>query len=239
MTTETIREAARRLPLPLPCGDARRDARAMADIVRLVVPDLVGMTLVGHDPDGGRPRTLAATGDDAALLDALQYLAGATIPARSPAGARWVRLGTGPRTAPWGALMGATGLGVGAVLGVDAEDRSGSAPAAALTVHLYARRAEGPAEGQVGAVATAVAAWAARLGVARSAFLAADAPRPPEQEPLGRQGDTARAVARVAVQQGVDVAVARASLHDAARRAGLPEHRLARVLAHPARPRRR
>ena len=88
LTTETVRGAVPRLPVPLPCGDGRRDVRAMADIVHLLVPDLVGLSVVVPDPATGEVRTLAATGEDVALLDAAQYLGGAAIARRGALRAR-------------------------------------------------------------------------------------------------------------------------------------------------------
>ena len=229
MTTMTVRGAATRLLVPFPSGDGRRDARAMADIVRLVVPDLVGLSLVVPDLDTGEACTLAATGEDVAVLDAAQYLSGATVAARPAHDARWLDLRT--EGSLWGTLLPAATSGVGAVLAVDAGPTTASGPGSRGTVvHVYARRT---AEEQVDRVATAVATWAEGIGAARSTYLAGHATRSPEPESLGEQGDTARAVARVAVQQGVDVVTAGARLRDAARRAGTPEHHLARLLAHP------
>lgn len=232
MTTETVRGAVPRLPSPLPCGDGRRDVLAMADIVRLLVPDLVGVSVVVPDPDTGEARTLAATGEDVALLDAAQYLSGATVTARPEPDARWLDLRT--EAAPWGALLPSVALGVGAFLAVGACRTDGSgAESNGTVVHVYARRTGEQTEQHVGRVASAVATWAARVAARSATHHAGQASRPSEPESLGGQGDTARAVARVAVQQGVDVVTAGARLREAARRAGTPEHHLARLLAHP------
>ena len=59
MKHEIPRGAAPRLLVPLPSGDGRRDARAMADVLRLVVPGVVGLSLVVRDAEGGQPWTVA------------------------------------------------------------------------------------------------------------------------------------------------------------------------------------
>jgi hypothetical protein len=232
LTTETVRGAVPRLPVPLPCGDGRRDVRAMADIVHLLVPDLVGLSVVVPDPATGEVRTLAATGEDVALLDAAQYLGGATLAARPAPDARWLDLRT--EAAPWAALLPSVALGVGAFLAVGTRPPAGSgAGGQTAAVHVFAGRTGEQAEQHVGPIASAVGTWAERMVARGTTYPAAQASRASEPESLVGQGDIARAVARVAVQQGVDVVAAGARLREAARRAGTPERLLARLLAHP------
>lgn len=228
MTPETARGAVPRLLVPLPSGDGRRDSRAMADVLRLAVPDLVGLSLVVRDGDGGPSWTLAATGDDVALLDAVQYLTGGPEPVRTREGAGWLDLRDPVAAVRGDGLAGAAAsVGVGAVLVV-------AGAAAAVVVRVYAGSCGSAAEGQVDRIATALAAWAQRADDLRAARVATLASRPPEQGSLHQQGALARAVACVALRQGLDVITAQDRLRDAARRAGVPEHDLARLLVRPA-----
>lgn len=220
MKSESVRGAAPRLLVPLPSGDGRRDARAMADVLRLVVPDLVGLSLVVRDGAGGRPWTLAATGHDVALLDAVQFLTGGPSPDRD---ARWVDLGEPTTAARWTGLVNAAAtVGVGAVLVV-------AGASADVVVRVYA----GAAGEQVDRVVAALTAWTGRAGDLRDRHRAVPATQSPEPGSLHQQGCLARAVACVAVRQGLDVVAAEDRLCDAAGRAGVPDHDLARLLARP------
>ena len=230
MKSEPVRGAAPRLLVPLPSGDGRRDARAMADVVRLVVPDLVGLSLVASDAPGDQPWTVAATGDDVALLDAVQYLTGGPGAAQDPAGADWLDLRDPGTAARWPGLAEVAGsLGVGAVLVVGGED--GASRGGAGVVHLYARSA---AVGQEGRVADALAAWAGRAEGLRDARHATRV-QPGGPSSLVQQGALARGVACWAVRDGVDIVVAQERLHDAATRAGVADHDLAWCVTHRAR----
>lgn len=223
MKSEISRGAVPRLLVPLPSGDARRDARAMADVLRLVVPDLVGLTLAVRDPGSGASWTVAATGGDVALLDAVQYLTGGPGPTDAREGPGWADL-RDPRTAArWDGLAAvAASVDVGAVLVV-------GAGVPGVLVRVYAGSAD---EEQVERVAAALTSWTRRAEDLRAAHLAV-ASRPPESGSLHQQGALARAVACVSLRQGLDVATAQERLCDAARRAGVPDHDLARLLAHP------
>ena len=224
MKSESIRGAAPRLLVPLPSGDGRRDARAMADVLRLVVPDLVGLSLVVRDGASGRPWTLAATGADVALLDAVQYLTGGPSPARA---AQWVDLRAPITAARWAGLADAAAtVGVGAVLVA-----AGASPD--VVVHVYAGSAR-VATQQVDRVVAALASWTNRAKGLRDGHPDAFAVHLPETGSLPQQGCLARAVACVAVRQGVDVVAAQDRLCDAAGRAGVRDHDLARLLARPS-----
>jgi hypothetical protein len=228
--SKNVRGAAPRLLVPLPSGDGRRDARAMADVVRLVVPDLVGLSLVVRDADGDDMWTVAATGDDVALLDAVQYLAGGPGADRVLPGTGWLDVGDRDAAVRWPALVtSAASLGVGAVLVVGGED-AGSSRGPTEVVHVYAGSG---ALGQEDRVAAALAAWAQRADGLRDTRLAVE-DEPVESASLVQQGALARGVACYAVRQDLDVVAAQERVHDAALRAGVPDHHLARFLARPA-----
>ena len=87
---------------------------------------------------------------------------------------------------------------------------------------------------QVDRVVTALTSWTSRADGLRDGHPDAFAAHLPETGSLPQQGCLARAVACVAVRQGVDVVAAQDRLCDAAGRAGVRDHDLARLVARPS-----
>ena len=198
---------------------------AAADRARDVAPGLVGVSIGSRDL--GVTFTLVATGEEIATLDAVQYLASGPCVdafdighglATSPAG-----LLSEPRWQDFARASAAEGVHSTLTFPVVLDGE------VVATVNLYGA-AEDTFVDRHDRLAVAMGAWAP--GAVTNADLSFST-RALAQEAPGLLRDAAvldTATGVVAAQRGVSLAEARAHLEDAARRAGVPVTRLARVI---------
>lgn len=199
---------------------------AAADVAREVAPGLVGVSVASRELDV--TFTLVATDEEIATLDAVQYVSsGPCVDA--------IDLGHGIATSPEGLLNEArwrdfarasAAAGVHSTLTLPVVTTAGDVVA---TVNLYGRTAD-TFVGRHEEIADAFGAWAP--GAITNADLSFST-RSTAQEAPDRLREAAvvdAATGIIAAQRDIPVDEARAHLVDAARRAGIPVTRLARVV---------
>lgn len=199
---------------------------ATADSARKLAPGLVGVSVASRQL--GVTFTLVATDDEIAALDAVQYVSsGPCVDA--------IDLGHGITTSPGGLLSesrwrdfarASAAAGVHSTLTLPVVAADGDVVA---TVNLYGGTAD-TFEGRHQQLADAFGAWAP--GAVTNADLSFSTRRAAEEAP-GRLREAAlvdAATGIIAAQRDIPVGQARAQLEDAARRAGIPVTRLARVV---------
>lgn len=205
-------------------GSLEQQLRTTADRAEQLAPGLVGVSLAFREH--GLTFTLIATDEDIATLDAVQYIAsGPCVDA--------VELGHGIAT-PDGLLSehrwqhfarASAAAGVQSTLTFPVVDGD----VVVSTVNLYGR-ADDTFTGKHEVLAGVFGAWAP--GAVANADLTFTTRRAAQRAPAQLQEaavvDTATGM--LAAEREVTVEEARAQLHDAAHRAGVPVHRLARVL---------
>lgn len=205
-------------------GSLEEQLRTTASRAEQVAPGLVGVSLAFREH--GLTFTLIATDEDIATLDAVQYVAsGPCVDA--------IDLGHGIAT-PDGLLSerrwqhfarASAAAGVQSTLTLPVVDGD----VVVSTVNLYGRAADTFA-GRHEALAGVFGAWAP--GAVANADLPFTTRRDAQQAPAQLQEvavvDTATGI--LAAEREVTVEEASAQLHDAAHRAGVPVHKLARVL---------
>ena len=199
---------------------------ATAERAREVAPGLVGVSVALRRLDV--TFTLVATDDEIATLDAVQYVSsGPCVDA--------VDLGHGIATSPDGLLSeprwrdfarASAAAGIDSTLTLPVVGPDGGVVA---TVNLYGSSAD-TFEGRHGLLADVFGAWAP--GAVSNADLSFSTRRAAEEAPTRLEQvalvDTATGI--IAAQRGITVTEARAQLEDAARCAGVPLTRLARVV---------
>lgn len=205
-------------------GDLEQQLRSTATHAERLAPGLVGVSLAFRD--NGLTFTLIATDEEIATLDAVQYLSsGPCVDA--------IDLDHGIAT-PDGLLSeqrwhdfarASSAAGVQSTLTLPVVDDD----VVVSTVNLYGR-SEDTFEGKHEVLADVFGAWAP--GAMANADLSFATRRAAQQAPLRLREaalvDTATGM--LAAERGVPVEEARAQIHDAAQRAGVPVHKLARVL---------
>ena len=205
-------------------ANLERQLRTTVSRAEHVAPGLVGVSLAFREH--GLTFTLVATDEEIATLDAVQYVAsGPCVDA--------VDLGHGIAT-PDGLLSeqqwqhfarASAASGVQSTLTLPVVDGD----VVVSTVNLYGR-ADDTFTGKHEALADVFGAWAP--GAVANADLSFATRRAAEQAPTQLRDaavvDTATGM--LAAERGLSVEEARAQLNDAAHRAGIPVHRLARVL---------
>ena len=198
--------------------------RTTASRAAELVPGLVGVSVSLRE--GGLTFTVVATGDDIAMLDAVQYVAGGPC-------VDAIELGQGITT-PDGLLSehrwqdfarASAAAGVQSTLTLPVLDGD----VVISTINLYGRETD-TFVGKHEALATVFGAWAP--GAVANADLSFTTRRAAEEAPtqLAKSGLVDRAIGIVAAARDVSVEEAEAQLQDSARRAGVPVHALARVL---------
>lgn len=197
-----------------------------ADRARRVVPGLVGVSIASRHL--GVTFTLVATDEEIATLDAVQYVSsGPCVDA--------IDLGHGITTSPGGLLdesrwrdfaRAGAAAGVHSTLTLPVVDPGGDVVA---TVNLYGRSAD-TFEGRHQQLADVFRAWAP--GAVTNADLSFSTRAVAEQAParLEQQAVLDAATGIIAAQRHIPLAEARAQLEEAARCAGIPVQRLARVI---------
>ena len=220
---ETL-EALDEVQLYIDEANLEQQLRTTTSTAEQVAPGLVGVSLAFREH--GLTFTLIATDEDIAALDAVQYVAsGPCVDA--------VDLGHGIAT-PNGLLSeqrwqqfarASAASGVRSTLTLPIVDGD----VVVSTVNLYGR-AEDTFIGKHQVLADVFGAWAP--GAVANADLSFTTRRAAEQAPkqLREAAVVDAATGMLAAERGVSVADARAQLDDAARRAGVPVHRLAHVL---------
>jgi hypothetical protein len=205
-------------------GSLEQQLRTTVSRAERLAPGLVGVSLAFREH--GLTFTLSATDEQIATLDAVQYVAsGPCVDA--------VDLGHGIAT-PDGLLSeqrwqqfarASAASGVRSTLTLPVVDGD----VVVSTVNLYGR-AEDTFIGKHQVLADVFGAWAP--GAVANADLSFTTRRAAEQAPkqLREAAVVDAATGMLAAERGVSVADARAQLDDAARRAGVPVHRLAHVL---------
>jgi hypothetical protein len=201
---------------------------AAADRAREVAPGLVGVSIASRRFDV--TFTVVATDQETATLDAVQYVSsGPCVDA--------IDLGHGVTTSPDGLLSesrwqdfarASAAAGVRSTLTLPVVDPSGEVVA---TVNLYGSSTDTFAgERRHERLAEVFGAWAP--GAVSNADLSFSTRLTAEQAPAQLEQlalvDTASGI--IAAQREISVGEARAQLEDAARRAGIPVARLARVV---------
>ena len=201
-----------------------RQLRTTVSRAEQVAPGLVGVSLAFREH--GLTFTLVATDEEIATLDAVQYVtSGPCVDA--------VDLGHGIAT-PDGLLSeqrwqhfarASAASGVQSTLTLPVVDGD----VVVSTVNLYGR-AEDTFTGRHEALADVFGAWAP--GAVANADLSFATRRAAEQAPTQLRDSAVvdTATGMLAAERGLSVEEARAQLNDAAHRAGIPVHRLARVL---------
>jgi hypothetical protein len=204
--------------------DLEQQLRSTAARAERLAPGLVGVSLAFREH--GLTFTLVATDEEIATLDAVQYVtSGPCVDA--------IDLGHGIAT-PGGLLSeqrwhdfarASAAAGVQSTLTLPVVDDE----VVVSTVNLYGR-AEDTFVGKHEVLADVFGAWAP--GAVANADLSFATRRAAQQAPVRLREaalvDTATGM--LAAERGVSVAEARTQIHDAAQRAGVPVHRLARVL---------
>jgi hypothetical protein len=206
-------------------GDLLVQLNRMADRVRAVVPDCVGMSLALNQ--SGVTFTLVATAEEIAALDGVQYLSdGPCETAVEEGRVLEFREQDVLREASWQLFAQATassGIASTLTLPVVVEGRIGG------SVNLYAA---GPDSfsGHHGAVADIFHAWAP--GAVANADLSFATRRIAEQAPeiLHDEVRVQVALGIIAASEGIDMQAARDRLRDAAERAGISEQAVARQI---------
>lgn len=197
----------------------------MAERVRTVVPELVGLSL--GVVEGGVALTLVASAEQVAALDAAQYLDGgpcvASVDRAERVDVTLADLLEGDR---W-QLYARAGAAIGVASSLSLPVMDGDAVIGG--VNLYASTADAFA-GRHDAVAGAVGTDA-RLAVA-DADLSFQARRRAGQAPdrVREGGDVNVALGIISTSQNVNIPVARQRLRDAAARAGITEAQAARAI---------
>lgn len=199
---------------------------AAADSARAIAPGLVGVSVATRELDV--TFTLVATDEEIATLDAVQYVSsGPCVDA--------IDLGHGIATSPGGLLSeslwrdfarASAAAGVHSTLTLPVVTADGDVVA---TVNLYGRTAD-TFVGRHEQIADAFGAWAP--GAVTNADLSFSTQSTAQEAP-GRLREAAvvdAATGMIAAQRDIPVDEARAHLEDAARRAGIPVTRLARVV---------
>ena len=190
-----------------------------------LVPDLVGFSIAAHKH--GVTFTVAATDDEIAALDGVQYLAhGPCVDAleeRQGVATSSVELFSEPR---WRAFAQATAAaGIRSTVTVPIiEDGEVTG-----TVNLYGA-SDGTFEGKHRLLATVFSAWAP--GAVTNADLSFSTRRLAEQAPeqLHQDGLVHTATGILAATRGLTVDNARLEIEDSAARAGVPASVLARII---------
>jgi hypothetical protein len=205
-------------------GSLEQQLRTTVSRAERVAPGLVGVSLAFREH--GLTFTLIATDEEIATLDAVQYVtSGPCVDA--------VDLGHGIAT-PDGLLSeqrwqqfarASAAAGVQSTLTLPVLEGD----VVVSTVNLYGR-AEDTFAGRHEALADVFGAWAP--GAIANADLSFATRRTAEKAPtqLRDAAVVDEATGMLAAERGLSLEEARAQLHDAASRAGIPVHRLARVL---------
>jgi hypothetical protein len=205
-------------------GSLEQRLRTTVSRAEQLAPGLVGVSLAFREH--GLTFTVIATDEEIATLDAVQYVAsGPCVDA--------IDLGHGIAT-PDGLLSeqrwqhfarASAAAGVQSTLTLPVVDGD----VVVSTVNLYGRAAD-TFTGKHEVLAGVFGAWAP--GAVANADLPFATRRTAEQAPnrLREVAVVDRATGMLAAERGVSVEEARAQLHHAAHRAGIPVHRLARVL---------
>ena len=205
-------------------GDLEQQLRSVVAHAERLAPGLVGVSLAFRD--NGLTFTLIATDEEIATLDAVQYVtSGPCVDA--------IDLGHGIAT-PDGLLSeqrwhdfarASSAAGVRSTLTLPVVDED----VVVSTVNLYGR-AEDTFAGKHEVLAHVFGAWApGAIANADLSFATRQAAqRAPTQ--LREEALVDTAVGMLAAERGVSVQEARTQIHDAAQRAGVPVHSLARVL---------
>ncbi len=218
---ETI-ETAVELDRTLGDGEVLSGLQSLGDEVSRVVPECIGLSLAWLEE--GVTFTLAATDEDIAALDGVQYLdSGPCVDS--------ISAGHGIETTspelmsedPWRLFAEATAAyGVHSTLTLPLTDEG----RVVGTVNLYGGTAH-CFEGHHEQLAQILGASAPEA--VRNADLSFSTRRQAEQSPerLRAEAETNRAVGVLAARLGMDVATAEERLRDAALRADIPVHQLA------------
>ncbi len=207
-----------------PCPDPVQELRRRAERVRALVPDLVGLTLASGT--SVEPFTVAATSDEVAVLDAVQYLTDG--PSRHAAEAGQVlacnRAELDHEPAWQSVAAAAAAVGVSSTLTVPVLHHR----RVVGTINLYAA-IDHAFDGRHREVADVFEGWAPRT--AERATLP-DRRTTVETMPqhLRDDLDIRDATSRTASQSVVPLRQARLRLDDAAHRAGITKARLATVI---------
>ena len=218
-------EAVAALGAATPENDLSGALQAMADQVRQVVPDCLGMSLAWTD--FGVTFTLVATDEEIAVLDALQYLDGGPC-------VDAVEAGHGIHTAlsdlfdeeAWRLFAQVTAdSGVRSTLTFPLSDHG----VVAGTANLYGG-SDNAFEGHEEELARILGGWAP--GAVRNADLSFSTRRLAEEAPEKLKADAVvdRASGYLAAKWGLDLTEARDRLRDAAQRAGISVAQLAAAL---------
>lgn len=205
--------------------DLLEELTSKGELVRAVVPECVGFSLAMLE--NGVTFTLVATDDDAAVLDALQYVDGGPcvaavehdqpleyLPSARLDEAEWQLFARGTAAAGVASTLSLPILVSGAVIG---------------SVNLYAASANA-FTGRHEPVAAVFDAWAP--GAVTNADLSFGTRRTAEQAPRILRDNVHIEIATgvIAAREGLGRDAALARLRDAARRAGVSEGRLADAL---------
>ena len=218
-------ETATELDRNLGDGEVLSGLQSVGDEVSRLVPECIGLSLAWLEH--GVTFTLTATDDDIAALDAVQYLDGGPC-------LDAVRDGHGIETTrpdllgedPWRLFAEATAAhGVHSTLTLPLTDEGRIVG----SVNLYGATAD-CFDGHHEELARILGASAA--GAIRNADLSFSTRRQAEESPdrLRAEEVTSKAAGVLAVRLEVDVETAQERLRDAARRAGIPTHRLAEAV---------
>jgi GAF domain-containing protein len=218
-------EAVEVLGIAEPQADLLGTLQAMADQVRHVVPDCLGMSLAWTD--FGVTFTLIATDEEIAVLDALQYLDGGPCvdAVEVDHGIHATHADLFDEDA-WRLFARASAdLGVRCTLTFPLTDNG----TVAGTANLYGA-SDNAFDGHEEELARIVGGWAP--GAVRNADLSFSTRRTAEQAPEKLKADSLvdRAVGYLAARWGLDLATAGERLEDAARRAGISGAQLAAAL---------
>ena len=221
-TAEALRELARQGDVALGI-----ELYAMAQRVRAVVPQLIGLSL--GVVDDGVTLTLVATDEQLAALDAVQYLDGGPcvedVDRAEPLDVNIGDLLDEDRWQLYARACAAAGVASSLLLPITENDR------VVAGVNLYASSADA-FTGVHAEVAEAVGSDA-KLAVTNadlSLWTLKRAMEAPERVREG--GDINIALGIISASQGVNIPMARERLRDAAARAGITEAQAARVMRH-------
>ncbi len=199
-------------------GDALAQIRRVAERVRLVVPECVGMSLAMLQD--GVTLTFVATDEEIAALDGVQYVSdGPCVRAVEEDGVRQYDASDIMEEESWRLFAGATAAaGIASTLTLPVlEDGE-----VVGSVNLYASTSDA-FTGRHELVAAAVGGWAP--GAVSNADLGFATRRAAEQAPQKLREETRIqvAVGIIVASEGVDVETARQRLRQAATRAGVTE----------------
>ena len=196
-----------------------------AVLAERLCPDLAGFSIAIHEH--GITLTMVATNDEIAALDGIQYLAGGPC-VDAAEGGRGIAtslegLFSEPRWQVFARTTAASGVASTLTFPVLAEDE------VVGTVNLYGRSAD-TFDGKHQALATIFGAWAP--GAVTNADLSFSTRRTAQRAPtMLREAalvDTATGILARSYELPLDTA--RQRLDDSAARAGVPVHRLARII---------